>query len=778
MASYSTMRPSVLASLSFPPSPSSCCTNVEPCGANVAFSKLSERGAHHTCTSHHHLPTSARSATSMPFSVACVREARGGAGVGVGPATSVYRKRWLKTTDHYLVTEARRSAGDAAVSPSPPIRKQVADSHSASLRRSVCGSSPLHALDCDCDRTRTRTLMLPSTSLRVCRGHLPPMATGRSAARPWEVDVEGMSCQRETLVPSPEWESVHHRRVARRRTQLKATTGRGERGALQGGEEEEDKVDKSKGDGGHAERTEGSGAGASKDTKGAGLSWISPDWLTSLVQGGMGTLRGPDQSGIPVANAKLDDVRDLLGGALFLPLFKWMLESGSVYRLAAGPRNFVVIGDPQAAKHVLRNYGKYKKGLVSEVAEFLFGSGFAIAEGEIWTVRRRAVAPSLHKEYLETMVDRVFGACVDRLVQKLDQAALERRAVDVESCFSQLTLDVIGKAVFNFDFDSLQRDSPVIQAVYTALKETESRSTDILPYWQIPLLCQLVPRQRKAAAAVALIRATVEELIAKCKAMVDKEEQEQGQVNNVDNDYVNESDPSVLRFLLQSREEVSSQQLRDDLLSMLVAGHETTGSVLTWTVYLLVKNPAAMAKVKEELDNVLAGRRKPTLEDTKSLKYLIRCINESMRLYPHPPILIRRANEPDVLPGGYRVGAGQDIMISVYNIHHSPQVWDKPEEFIPERFDLDGPVPNETNTDFRYIPFSGGPRKCVGDQFAMLEVIVSLAIIFQNFDFELVPNQTIGMTTGATIHTSTGLYMTMKRRERAAACAASEFVLV
>ncbi|GBG61503.1 hypothetical protein CBR_g21846 [Chara braunii] len=711
MASCSAMQSAVLASVSFPPSPSSCCTNMEPCGANVAFAKPSERGAHLTWTSHHHLPTSVRSGTCTPFPVTCVREARRGAGVGVGvgPATSIYEKRWVKTADHHLATEARRSA------------------------------------------------------------------------RTWAVEVEGTICRRQTLAPSPEWESAHYQRVARRRTQLKATTGRGGRGALRGEEEEEEEEEvdkKSTGDEGSAERTEGSGNGASKDTKGAGLSWISPDWLTSLVRGCMGALRGPDQSGIPVANAKLDDVRDLLGGALFLPLFKWMLESGPVYRLAAGPRNFVVIGDPQAAKHVLRNYGKYKKGLVSEVAEFLFGSGFAIAEGEIWTVRRRAVAPSLHKKYLGTMVDRVFGACADRLVQKLDQAALERRAVDVESCFSQLTLDVIGKAVFNFDFDSLQRDSPLIQAVYTALKETESRSTDILPYWQIPLLCQLVPRQREAAAAVALIRATVEELIAKCKAMVDKEEQEQGQGNNVDEDYVNESDPSVLRFLLQSREEVSSQQLRDDLLSMLVAGHETTGSVLTWTVYLLVKNPTTMAKVKEELDKVLGDRRKPNLEDTKDLKYLIRCINESMRLYPHPPILIRRSNESDVLPGGYRVGAGQDIMISVYNIHHSPQVWDKPEEFIPERFDLDGPIPNETNTDFRYIPFSGGPRKCIGDQFAMLEAIVSLAIIFQNFDFELVPNQTIGMTTGATIHTSTGLYMTMKRRERVAASAASEFVLV
>lgn len=113
-------------------------------------------------------------------------------------------------------------------------------------------------------------------------------------------------------------------------------------------------------------------------------SWVSPDWLTNLTRSL--TLAKNDDSNIPIASAKLEDVSELLGGALFLPLFKWMNEYGPIYRLAAGPRNFVVVSDPAIAKHVLRNYGKYAKGLVSEVSEFLFGSGFAIAEGPLWTV--------------------------------------------------------------------------------------------------------------------------------------------------------------------------------------------------------------------------------------------------------------------------------------------------------------------------------------------------------------------------------------------------------
>ncbi|PKI48546.1 hypothetical protein CRG98_031067, partial [Punica granatum] len=277
-------------------------------------------------------------------------------------------------------------------------------------------------------------------------------------------------------------------------------------------------------------------------------SWVSPDWLTSLTRSV--TLSGADDSGIPIASAKLEDVSDLLGGALFLPLFKWMNEYGPVYRLAAGPRNFVVVSDPAVAKHVLRNYGKYAKGLVSEVSEFLFGSGFAIAEGQLWTVRRRAVVPSLHKRYLSVMVDRVFSKCAERLVEKVQTAAISGTPVNMEETFSQLTLDVIGLSVFNCSFDSLTADSPVIDAVYTALKEAELRSTDLLPYWKINFLCKIIPRQVKAEKAVGVIRKTVEELIAKCKEIVETEGE------RIDKEeYVNESDPSILRFLLASREE-------------------------------------------------------------------------------------------------------------------------------------------------------------------------------------------------------------------------------
>ena len=470
-----------------------------------------------------------------------------------------------------------------------------------------------------------------------------------------------------------------------------------------------------------------------------------------------------------MADAKPEDIQDLLGGALFKALYKWMLESGPVYLLPTGAiSSFLVISDPQAAKHVLRSSDNpqrpiYEKGLVAEVSKFLFGEGFAVAGGDQWRVRRKAVGPALHKEYLQVMINRVFAPSALHLVYKLETAARSGEAIDMEANFSQLTLDIIGKAVFNYDFDSLTTNSPVIQAVYTSLKETEQRATDVLPYWKVPFLCNFIPRQRKAQEAVALIRATTEELIAKCKAMVDAE----NDAASFDQEnYINDSDPSVLRFLLASREEVSAVQLRDDLLSMLVAGHETTGSALTWTLYLLAQNPACMKQAHEEVDRVLKDSPAPTtFAEYQQLKYVLRCINESMRLYPHPPVLLRRAMVPDTLPGGYSVPVGQDVMISVYNIHRSPAVWNEPDAFRPERFGpLDGPVPNEQNTDYKYIPFSGGPRKCVGDQFALMEATIALATILKHYDFELKTGHDVGMTTGATIHTLNGLYMHVKKR--------------
>ncbi|CAA6666515.1 unnamed protein product [Spirodela intermedia] len=423
--------------------------------------------------------------------------------------------------------------------------------------------------------------------------------------------------------------------------------------------------------------------------------------------------------------------------AFFIPLYDLFLTYGGIFRLVFGPKSFLIVSDPAIAKHILRDNSKsYSKGILAEILEFVMGTGLIPADGDIWLARRRTVVPALHQKYVAAMI-HLFCNATNRLCQKLDSAASDGEDVEMESIFSRLTLDIIGKAVFNYEFDSLTNDTGIVEAVYTVLREAEMRSMSPIPTWEIPIWKDISPRQRKVSIALKLINDNLDSLIAICKKMVDQEELQ------FHEEYMNEQDPSILHFLLASGDDVSSKQLRDDLMTMLIAGHETSAAVLTWTFYLLSKEPAVMTKLQEEVDSVL-GDRFPTMEDMKKLKYTSRVISESLRLYPQPPVLIRRSIKDD----------GEDIFISVWNLHRSPNHWAEPESFNPERWPLDGPNPNEINQNFSYLPFGGGPRKCIGT--------LAVAMLVRQFDFQMVE-----MTTGATIHTTEGLKMTVTRRTRA-----------
>eukprot|EP00877_Chromochloris_zofingiensis_P008598 jgi/Chrzof1/3992/Cz13g16110.t1_CYP97A1[v5.2] len=451
------------------------------------------------------------------------------------------------------------------------------------------------------------------------------------------------------------------------------------------------------------------------------------------------------------------DIREIVGQPVFIPLYKLFLNYGKIFRLSFGPKSFVVISDAAFAKQILyTNASKYSKGLLSEILDFVMGKGLIPADGEIWKSRRRAIVPALHKKYVASMI-KMFGDCTLHGAARLEEAAAAGRSVEMENFFSRLALDIIGKAVFNYEFDSLTHDDPVIQAVYTVLREAEYRSTALIPYWNFPPAKYLVPRQRKCTEALEVINETLDELIAKCKALVMEEDQEFVE------EFLSEADPSILHFMLASGDDIYSKQLRDDLMTLLIAGHETTAAVLTWTMHLLVQHPQYMKRVQDEVDAVV-GDRKPTVADMGALRFTTRVINESMRLYPQPPVLIRRALQDDAF-GSYTVEEGSDIFISVWNLHRSPYLWSNPEEFNPDRFPVDRPMPNEVTENFAFLPFGGGKRKCIGDQFALFESVVALAMLVRRFDFTTAPGAPeVGMTTGATIHTTNGLHLSVHPR--------------
>ncbi|PSR98088.1 Protein LUTEIN DEFICIENT 5 like [Actinidia chinensis var. chinensis] len=397
-----------------------------------------------------------------------------------------------------------------------------------------------------------------------------------------------------------------------------------------------------------------------------------------------------DYPKIPEAKGAISAIRS---EAFFIPLYELYLTYGGIFRLTFGPKSFLIVSDPSIAKHILRDNSKaYSKGILAEILEFVMGKGLIPADGEIWRVRRRAIVPALHQKYVAAMIS-LFGRATDRLCEKLDAAASDGEDVEMESLFSRLTLDIIGKAVFNYDFDSLTNDTGIVEAVYTVLREAEDRSVQPIPFWEIPIWKDISPKQKKVNAALKLINEILDDLIVICKRMVEEEELQ------FHEEYMNEQDPSILHFLLASGDDVSSKQLRDDLMTMLIAGHETSAAVLTWTFYLLSQEPSVMSKLQNEVDSVL-GDRFPTIEDMKKLKYTTRVINESLRLYPQPPVLIRRSLDDDML-GKYPIKRGEDIFISIWNLHRSPKHWEDADKFNPERWPLDGPNPTETNQSFR-----------------------------------------------------------------------------
>eukprot|EP00898_Chlorokybus_atmophyticus_P002727 jgi/Chlat1/3455/Chrsp23S03770 len=503
-------------------------------------------------------------------------------------------------------------------------------------------------------------------------------------------------------------------------------------------------------------------------------------------------LSSGDQS-MPVAKGQLSD---LVGKPLFFSLYDWFQQYGGVYKLAFGPKAFTVISDPVVARHVLReNAFSYDKGVLAEILEPIMGKGLIPADLETWKVRRRAVVPGFHAAYLDAMV-ATFSRCAERTAQKFSQLLEGQNEVllDMESEYSSLSLDIIGLAVFNYDFDSVTEESPIIKAsgqsrtdaVYGVLYEAEHRATFYFPYWNFPPMRWIVPRQRKFAADMKIIEDCLDSLIARAL-----DTRQEGDLEALQQrDYSRVQDPSLLRFLVDIRgESCDNRQLRDDLMTMLIAGHETTAAVLTWATFQLAQHPEVVAKAQEEIDRVI-GDRTPTLSDLKELQYVRLIVAEALRLYPQPPLLIRRALETDNIPGGHKgpaegyvISRGDDVFISVYNINRSPYHWDEPDRFNPDRFlepysnpevenwagyrpELMGTLyPNETTADYAFLPFGGGPRKCVGDQFALMESTVALAMLLRRFNVALRgrPDE-VGMTTGATIHTSDGLWCRVTER--------------
>jgi cytochrome P450 len=389
-------------------------------------------------------------------------------------------------------------------------------------------------------------------------------------------------------------------------------------------------------------------------------------------------------------------------------------EYGDAVRVVIGPKTLYIFNHPDHAKHVLAdNAGNYHKGIGYVEAKKALGDGLLTSEGELWRKQRRTIQPVFQHKRVAAQAD-VISAEAALLVRRL-RSHVGGAPVDILQELTGLTLGVLGTALLDTDlsaFDGLGHSFEAVQD--QAMFEMESLG--MVPMW-IPL-----PKQRKFRRARRDLAKVVGELV-------------RDRVANPRAD----GDDVLTRLIVSVGEEtdarVGEQRMRDELVTLLLAGHETTASTLGWTLYLLDKHPDVLARLRAEVLDVV-GDRAPGYADLEKLTYTSMVLSETMRLFPPVWILTRSAQGDDEI-GGYHVPAGSDVLICPYTLHRHPAFWDRPDTFDPDRFD---PSLTVSRPRYAYIPFGAGPRFCVGNHLGLLEATLVLATLVRDLRLVKVPS--------------------------------------
>jgi len=312
--------------------------------------------------------------------------------------------------------------------------------------------------------------------------------------------------------------------------------------------------------------------------------------------------------------------------------------------------------------------------------------------------------------------------------------ALSGEPFDITSEMTRLTLRIVAKALFSTDVSDAEE---TIGAALTEVNRQLGEFSLLDLFWMVP-----TPRKHRFRAAVRALDAVVNRII---------EERRRAHYRADD----------LLTMLLDATDEdtherMSPSQVRDEVMTLLLAGHETTANALAWTCYLLSQNPGAEGRLRGEVEGVLGDRGANAL-DLPALRYTRMVVEESMRLFPPAWAISRNTIAEDEI-AGYQIPPGTNILISSYITHRHPAFWDNPERFDPERF---LPGRSESRPHFAYLPFGGGPRICIGNGFAMAEAQLVLATIVQRYRLRLVPNRPVELHPLITLRPRRGIWMTL-----------------
>lgn len=411
----------------------------------------------------------------------------------------------------------------------------------------------------------------------------------------------------------------------------------------------------------------------------------------------------------------------------------WAREYGDIFYYRALWIHVYFLNHPDLIESVLvRNYQNFLKDHVVRKSRWFFGDGLLTNEGESWLRQRRLAQPAFHRERIAAYAKVMTDYAEETVIGWRDGDVR-----DIHQDMMQLTLKIVVQALFNVESQEIGQIS---------------RAMNVLMRNSVGIRLLLPPAARfLPTPAMIEFRRSVQQLDEIVYRIIAERRR-------------NEADTGdLLSMLMQARDEdgsrMSDKQLRDEVMTFLLAGHETTALALSWSWHLLAHNPEGERKLHEEVDRVLAGRA-PEFSDLRSLSYTERVIKESMRLYP-PAWSLARTVVKQFAIAGYTIPSGANVVMSTWIMHHDARYFPDPYKFNPDRWVSEGA---QRLPRFVYFPFGGGPRQCIGSSFAMMEATLLLAAIAQKFSFRSLPEHTVVPIPSFTLRPKNGILMTFHKR--------------
>lgn len=412
---------------------------------------------------------------------------------------------------------------------------------------------------------------------------------------------------------------------------------------------------------------------------------------------------------------------------------RWAREYGDIFYYRAGWIHVYFLNHPSLIEAVLVSHSQnFVKDKVIQNSRWFLGEGLLTSEGSGWLRQRRLCQPAFHRERMAS-----YGRTMAAFTEEMLATWRDAEVRDIHQEMMQLTMRIVAKVLFGVE---VKEDTERVAGALNVLMRHTSGGRMILP----PILRHLpVPALMRVKRAVRELDEIVNRII--------RERRASGQDTG-----------DLLSMLVAARDEdgsdMTDRQLRDEILTFLLAGHETTAVSLSWTWYLLSEHPEVEQKLRQELSLVLGGRT-AQLEDLPRLPYTDKVVKESMRLYP-PAWSLARSTVKEIELSGYRIPVGSNLVMSQWIVHRDPRFFEQPEQFNPDRWTADAA---QRLPKFAYFPFGGGPRLCIGAAFAMMEANLILATMAQRFQLRLVPGHEVAALPSITLRPKNGIRMSLSK---------------